>query len=191
MFFETIRIQDNKIFHLEYHQERFEKTIYENYGYKTKEKLHSFITPPSNKLLKCKICYGEKITKVTYDIYTPKIISSLKIVESDISYKYKYENRNNIAKLIDKQYDEILIVKNGYLKDTSIANIALKIDGIWNTPSSPLFYGTTRERLLYEGKIIKRNLKTEDFKKAQEMSFLNAMINFCKVSLAKIDIINS
>ena len=75
--------------------------------------------------------------------------------------------------------DDVLIVSpEGRLKDTSVANIALKIDGAWWTPSEPLLPGTMREKLLYEGRVKERDLKITDLKQADSLALMNAMIGF-------------
>jgi 4-amino-4-deoxychorismate lyase len=117
--------------------------------------------------------------------YKPKKIETIKIVESDIEYSKKYVDRSEIDKLLNqnRDFDEILIAKDGFLTDTSIANIALLINGVWKTPKKPLLYGTTRQRLIKQNLIIQSDLKIEDLKIAQGFALLNAMIGFTRVSL--------
>ena len=86
---------------------------------------------------------------------------------------------SELNKLYEKcqDADDILIVKKGYLTDTSIANIAL-FDGEWKTPKYPLLKGTTRQRLLDNGKIHEDDIKVQDIGRFSKVALLNAMIDF-------------
>ena len=58
------------------------------------------------------------------------------IEDNKISYSYKYTTRGSLNELLTKRerYDEILIVKKGFITDTSYSNIIF-FDGIkWLTP---------------------------------------------------------
>ena len=72
------------------------------------------------------------------------------IIDNQINYNSKKLNRINIDTLYAKKAlnDEIIIIKNGLVTDTSIANIAILYEGKWLTPKTPLLYGTTRSRYL-------------------------------------------
>ena len=97
------------------------------------------------------------------------------IVESDIEYRHKYANRDEIDALkVDET--EIIIVKDGFLTDTSIANIAIRVDGIWLTPKTPLLQGTTRARLIERGFLKCEDLTIEDLKKAQNFALMNVKV---------------
>ena len=60
---------------------------------------------------------------------------------------------------IRQDKDDILIVKNGLLTDTSIANIALYDGNDWYTPLHPLLKGTKRAELLDKGVLKEKNKK--------------------------------
>jgi 4-amino-4-deoxychorismate lyase len=175
-FFETIKCQNGEIFHLSYHQERIARTIGLNIN------LSDFIYPPSNKLLKCKIIYDENgILDIEYTQYTPKIITSFKLIYDDnIEYTYKMLNRENLDNLYTKKglADEIIIVKNGLITDTTIANIAVYNGTFWITPKSPLLFGTTRNRLLNEDKLIEKDITVDELLLAKKIALMNAMIDF-------------
>jgi 4-amino-4-deoxychorismate lyase len=175
-FFETIRCQDGDIFHLTYHQKRIARTIGLNIN------LSDYIYPPSNKLLKCKIIYNKNgILDIKYTQYRPKIITTFKLIYDDnIEYKYKMLNRENLDNLYTKKglADEIIIVKNGLITDTTIANIAIYNGTFWITPKSPLLFGTTRNRLLNEDKLIEKDITVDELLLAKKIALMNAMIDF-------------
>ena len=66
-----------------------------------------------------------------------------------MNYDLKYFDRkifDDLKKNI--KADDILIIKNGFITDTSIANILFFDGKKWITPKKPLLKGTVRERLL-------------------------------------------
>jgi len=71
-----------------------------------------------------------------------------------------------------------LIVKNSLITDTSIANIAFFDSIRWVTPALPLLKGTTREKLLREGKIFEENIHVDDLERFSKVALMNAMIDF-------------
>ncbi len=165
-YFETIKCFDEEVFHVEYHQQRMAKVIGLNFN------LQDYIYPPSNKLLKCKVLYsGEGIIDIIYDRYTPRDIRTFRFVFDDnIEYKFKSTARREIDKLFSQkdEADEIIIVKNGLVTDTSIANIAIYDGTNWITPRSPLLYGTTRARLIEDKKLIEKDISVEQVKNAKK-----------------------
>ena len=175
-YFETIKCEDFEVFNLYYHNQRVARTIGLNID------LQEYIYPPTDHLLRAKVIYSENgIEKIDYFKYAPKDIKTFKIIENDtIDYRYKYLNRENLDTLFTRKgiADEIVIVKNGLVTDTSIANIALFKDNRWITPKKPLLQGTTRARLLEEEKIYEADITTQDIKSATKIALLNAMIGF-------------
>ena len=179
-YLETIKIEDGEIFHLEYHQKRYEGVLY-SLGISTYKNLSEFITPPKLGLYRCRLVYTLDTIEVSYHKYVKRGINHLKIIYDDeIEYTYKSTNREEINALYARRgrYDEILIVKNSLLTDTSIANIALYRDEVWYTPKSPLLKGTTRARLLDEGKIVEKDIHLDEIYEYSEVALLNAMIDF-------------
>lgn len=169
--------------HLPYHQERLERSL-EASGIDARYPLASLLTPPESGCFRCRFLYDGNHFAVEYHPYTPKSIRTLKPVFSDsISYPLKSTDRQALDLLFAQreECDDVVIVKNGFLSDTTIANIALKIDGRWFTPDTPLLRGTTRERLIQEGWLIPVPLRLEDISKAQAVAVMNAMLGFVEV----------
>ena len=180
MYFETIKCEDEEVFNLDYHKQRIARTIGLNID------LQEYVYPPSKELLKCKITYSKTgIADVTYTPYKKRNISKLKLVYDDhIIYDKKSTNRDDIDKLyrLKGGCDDIIIVKNGLITDTSIANIAIKLNDVWYTPKKPLLYGTTRARFIHDGKIHEKDLTIDDYNRASNVALLNAMIGFNIIS---------
>lgn len=175
-YLETIKAIDSKPLHLPYHQKRLEKTVAGSNII-----LKDILKPPAKGIFRCRVVYDENDYEVSYHRYQKKSIQSLKLVYNDsINYSKKYFDRSQLEKLGSKKSfcDDILIVKNGLLTDTSIANIALRYKNEWITPKRPLLEGTTRARLLENGKIFEDDIAVEDLNKFQQLALMNAMIDF-------------
>ena len=179
-YLETIKALDGKLYHLEYHQARYERVL-KSLGVIEYKRVQDYINPPKNGLFRCRVLYNINSISVTYHEYKKRKVETLKIVYDDfIDYQLKAENRENLNILYKQREscDDVLIVKNGLLTDTTIANIALYKDGIWYTPKKPLLYGTTRERLLKEKKIITKKIYISDIFDYTKVALLNAMVDF-------------
>ncbi len=177
MLFETIKVEDGKIFNLKWHNQRFNKSQKELFSTTINIDLKAFISPPKVGLYRCKIIYNNKIQSVEYFPYKAKVFKNFQIVKSQFDYKYKYTNRSTFQKLLN-DYDEIIIEKDGLLTDTSIANIAFFDGESWLTPKIPLLGGTTRERLINKGFLKLANIKKENIKDYTHFALMNAMIGF-------------
>jgi len=180
-FLETIKAVDGEILHIKYHQKRYEDVM-RSFGHKEFKNLSDYLNPPKFGVYKCRLIYNkENDIDVSYDSYKKRGINSFKLVfDNNIEYSKKSLSRTHIEKLYEKRddCDEILIIKNLLVTDTSIANIAFYVDGVWMTPKNPLLKGTTRERLLDEGKIIEADIKTQHLRKFTSVALLNAMVDF-------------
>lgn len=182
---ETIHILEGKALHLRYHQERVDASR-KRLGYHSALPLK--LCPPKNGEYRCRLLYEKEIESIEYLPYQRKEIRSFALLHSDILYDLKYENRDAISALLEKREgaDEIIIVKNGLVTDTSIANLAFFNGEEWLTPASPLLRGTTRQRLLDEKKIKCANIECKELKNYQKIAVMNAMVGFCVIENAII-----
>lgn len=135
---------------------------------------------PQKGVYKCRVSYSREIEKVEFEAYTPKEINSFKLVESDIDYSLKYADRSELLNLYRQRgaADEIIIVKNGLITDTSYSNLIFFNGNKWLTPKSPLLFGIQRERLLREGKIQEADITAADLVNFESVMVVNAMLWF-------------
>ena len=183
-FLETIKAQDGKLFHLEYHQKRYESVL-ASLGVTHFQNLQLFLNPPKQGLYRCRVLYSTDSIEVTYHSYTKRSIQKLKLVYDDkIEYDKKYADRSKLNELfsLKEVADDILIIKNNLVTDTSIANIAFFDGEKWLTPKKPLLKGTTRERLLENSIIYEADIYVDDLQKYTKVALLNAMIDFDIIS---------
>ncbi|MEA3371914.1 MAG: aminotransferase class IV family protein [Campylobacterota bacterium] len=180
-FLETIKILDGEIYNLPYHQKRYEGVL-KALGAEETQQLQEFIKPPEWGLYRCRVVYSATDIEVSFHEYKKREIETFKLIfENDIEYAHKSADRNSIDALYEKKEDadEILIIKDLMVTDTSIANIAfLTEEGSWITPKNPLLKGTTRARLLDEGKIREADIKVHELRSFSKVALLNAMIDF-------------
>ena len=175
-YLETIKALDGKIYHLEYHQNRFNNTLKGSNII-----LKDILNPPSSGLYRCRVVYNNDHVTLMYNPYKKRDIRRLKLIFDDtITYSKKYLDRSAIDKLFAQKSfcDDILIVKNGLITDTSIANVAFKYKNEWLTPKKPLLYGTTRARLLEKSKIFEENIDVKELKNFSHVALMNAVIDF-------------
>ena len=179
-YIETIKALDGELFHLEYHQKRLNSVLKEispNNSYSLKK----LLSPPSSSLYRCRFLYSRDSFEIEYIKYKKRSIKSLQLVYDDaIEYSKKYAQRENINQLYlqKENCDEILIVKNSFITDTSIANIAFYDGSNWLTPKVPLLKGTTRQRLLDSGKIFTCDIRVSDLVNFEKLALMNAMVDF-------------
>ena len=181
--FETIKIVDGIPQHLEYHQKRIELSL--KFCFKAEaafDELSELIQPSHlfKGILKCKFSYNSEDFDIEYSQYTPKKIQSLKLVNDDsISYANKFTDRSCFDTLLENvAEDDIIIVKNGLVTDTSFSNLCF-FDGYrWLTPSTLLLKGTARRRLLNQGLIFEKTIKAKQIFTYQKVMLINAMLDF-------------
>lgn len=183
-YFETIKCEDFEVFNLDYHQKRVANTIGLNIN------LQEYINPISEELLRCKLIYDENgVVDVLYFPYKKREIKSFKIIfDNEIEYSKKYLNRAKLDELYEKRddCDEVIIIKNGIVTDTTIANIAIFYENSWITSKNCLLGGTTRARLLEEKRLFEKDITLDMLKNASKVALMNAMIGFDEIKDFKI-----
>jgi 4-amino-4-deoxychorismate lyase len=141
----------------------------------------SKIDSPAKGLHKCRIVYDEAVREVEFIPYQPQRIDSLKVVEDDgISYGFKYADRNEIDELYARRghCDDVLIVKDGLITDTSFANILFRKGKHWFTPWSALLKGTMRTKLVEHNKVCEEEIPVSEVNTFTSFKLINAMVEF-------------
>lgn len=187
LFIETIRIEDGKVYNLDYHIERFDRTRAAFWKGSAPIDLRTLVSPQSLAgIYKCRVVYGREIEEITYVPYQMRDVSSLRLVVADtVDYTYKSTNRENLNALYAqrKMADDVLIVKDGCLTDTSIANVALYDGKMWCTPSRPLLRGTKRAELLDKKIIVEKDIPQAHLGEYSKIMLFNAMIDWGRIIL--------
>jgi len=188
-FLETIQLCDGQFMRLPRHQSRLEKAMADFYPTAIIPSLSDKLAAtcfPTVGLYKCRVIYDSEIRLIEFHPYVHPVISTLKIVETDIpSLPYKMADRTDYQAVsaLKGECDDVLLVKNGLLTDTSYCNIAL-FDGVnWVTPLTPLIQGVTRAQLLEDGKLIAKDIKLEELVNFQKIALFNALNEFGSIQL--------
>ena len=182
---ETIKYLNGKFVNLDLHQARINLSGKNFFGNRFDADLKNHLknsNPPIKKgIFKCRVIYDNSKIKIEYHAYVLPRISSFRIVhDNSINYNYKYANRDSINNLLRRKgnCDDIIIVKNGLVTDSSYANLILFDGKDWVTPATPLLLGTKRELYLTQHRITERNIGVDDLPKYSKIRLINAMIDF-------------
>ena len=184
LFIESIKLQDGAFYRMEYHQNRVRLTFEKFFPDSEIIDLSKAFKPleiPQKGVFKCRVLYASEIQLIEFVPYTRRDIKTLKLIETDIdSLPYKIADRSlyNAAFAKRELCDDVLMVKNGLLTDTSYCNIALFNGSKWFTPRVPLLFGTNRAQLLSESVLIEKDIKVDQIYNYQQIALFNAIIEF-------------
>ncbi|HMM12150.1 MAG TPA: aminotransferase class IV [Bacteroidales bacterium] len=181
---ESIRCEDGHFPLLRYHQQRVQRAFGRLWPDKPVPELEQHLQcfdVPASGLYKCRIVYGTKLRKPVYHPYAIHLPATLKcVICDDIDYTLKWSDRQKLNALYNQKAgcDDVLIVKNGLITDTSYCNIAFLRDGLWYTPAKPLLEGVRRASLLDEGMINPLDILMTDLAIFTHFKVFNAMIGW-------------
>lgn len=181
---ETIKIVDGIPQNLSFHNERMSFSLFDLYGIKDPPAIEDFLQIPpeaARGVWKCRVLYDRAVTGIQYAPYKIMKVNSLKIIEAGtVSYRHKFTDRSELAELSagKQDCDDILIIKNGLVTDTSYSNVIFKTrDGRWVTPFSYLLPGTMRASLLHSGEITEEQISLKDLGRYESFKLINSMLS--------------
>jgi 4-amino-4-deoxychorismate lyase len=180
---ESIRLFNGVFENLHWHQMRMDKSRYELYSLESislSGLFHQYKVPQQG-LFKARVVYDTAVRLVEFQPYQHKQIKSLKAVNDNlIDYRYKWEDRSTLQKHLEAKEtcDDILVIKNKLVTDSSYANIVFKKQGEWLTPHQPLLHGTMRSKLLTMDKIHEAEIYIDDIHTFESYKMINAMLGF-------------
>lgn len=181
LFIETIKLENGKYGLIDYHNARMNRTILNFFGLSRNLNLEH-ILPPAYRAgegtHKCRVVYGRDVEKIEIVPYVRREIDRLKIVSAEIDYSFKSADRSCFAKVLSGlgNHSDVLIIKNGFVTDTSYANVIFFDGKEWLTPSTYLLDGVKRRRLLDSNKIRETEITVDTIKNFKEVSLINAML---------------
>ncbi len=184
LLLESLRLLDGAIELLSYHQRRIDRSRKVYYAKCPAFKLAQILPTldlPAQGEYKLRLTYGAQLEKWEAIPYAIKPVSSLRVVEADgLQYGRKYADRTEIRSLFHRRgdRDDILMVQQGYLTDTSYANVALYDGNRWYTPAWPLLRGVRREYLLESGTIRPAIIRLRDLGHFSQLRLMNALMEW-------------
>lgn len=189
-FLESIKLKEGAFYRLEYHQRRVKACFDLFFPDREVPDLAAYLHQqevPVTGLYKCRVLYDEQgFRQPENSPYQMRNTKTLKLVETRLEVMaYKSADRSAYEQLFAQRgdCDDVLLVRNGLLTDTSYANIALFDGKQWVTPRLPVLYGTNRAFLLENGCIVEQDIKAEDLHLYQKIRLFNAMIEFGEVEI--------
>lgn len=185
---ETIKVTDGHFQNLEAHLERMNKGCRELFGLKSSFILNDMNIPISMRkgVVKCRIVYNTSIAEISYSAYHPKKVNSLRMVScDDIDYHLKYADRSIFDRLLELRdgCDDILIVKNGFITDTSYSNVAFSDGESLYVPRTFLLDGCKRRWLIETGLAREASITPADIGSFEKVHLINAMLEPGEISV--------
>lgn len=169
LFIETIRWSDGKFHLLELHRRRMERTRLDVFGSACGVPDLTWLPPIpenlKNQTVKCRVIYDIAIRSVEFEPYAQRKVGSLKIVDGGgIDYHLKYHDRSALSGLAGMRgdADEVIIVKDGFITDTSYSNLIFAAGDRLLTSDRPLLHGVMLSHLLESGKVSAATLRPDD-----------------------------
>lgn len=191
-FIESIKVEDQKIFLKELHQKRMNDT-FSNFGKECKIDIYSLflnLEHDEDGLYKFRIEYDlENIFKTQIIPYAISELDDFELViDDELDYRFKYSDRTQLQKLKDKSLsDEIIIVKNNQITDTSYSNILFLKDKTWFAPKSYLLNGVMRQNLLQSKEIKEAEITLDNIKEFTHFQLINALNDFDDMFIYSIE----
>lgn len=188
-FVETIRIEGGKAINLSLHEARMNATRLHFAPHVAPISLQKWLgdAPLSDERIKARVVYDvDGVCETTFLTYKRREIQWLRMVEdNDISYTFKSTDRHDLDHLLALRdgCDEVLIVKNGLITDTSFTNVAFFDGHKWLTPAQPLLNGTMRQWLLQCGQLTEAQITPASLASFQRIILFNAMIGAHELEL--------
>jgi 4-amino-4-deoxychorismate lyase len=191
-FIESIKVEDQKIFLVELHQKRMNET-FSNFGKVCKIDIYSQflnLEHEEDGLYKFRIEYDLENNFKTQII--PYAISELDdfelVIDNEINYSFKSADRTQLQTLKDKSHaDEVIIVKNNQITDTSYSNLLFLKDKTWFTPKSYLLNGVMRQNLLQLKEIKETEITLDNIKEFSHFQLINALNDFDNMFIYPIE----
>jgi 4-amino-4-deoxychorismate lyase len=182
-FIESIKIEDQEVFLLDLHQKRVNDT-FAHFGQEGSIDLYKIfknLEHDEDGMYKFKITYSLDRTYRTQLIpYAISEIDDFQLVENNsFDYSFKFEDRKEFEKMkVKARAEEIIIVKNNHITDTSYSNLLFLKGKDWFTPSTFLLNGVQRQHLLKKKKIKETEITLQSLSEYSHFQLINAMNDF-------------
>ena len=181
LLFESICVLNGRVLNPKWHELRYHSAYSKLFGESPKKSLLAGLQIPIESQtgkVKLKIIYGQNQKEFSFQRYKTQKIERLKVVHHNkLDYSLKFSERQTLNELftLKENCDDVLIVKNGEITDTSYGNVIFFDGTNWVTPKNPLLKGTCRARLISDGKVSEQVIRVEDLKSLKVVKVINAM----------------
>lgn len=191
-FIESIKVEDQEIFLLEFHQKRINQTFshFGKEGSIDLKKIYEKLEHDEDGLFKLRLVYDldKKIRTQMIPYAIPEIADFQLVENNSFDYSFKFEDRKELDKMKMKaKTEEIIIVKNNHITDTSFSNLLFLKGKDWFTPSTYLLNGVQRQNLLKQKKIKETEITLQNIKQFSHFQLINALNDFDDMFVYPID----
>lgn len=182
-FIESIKIEDQKAYLLDLHQKRVNDT-FAHFGAEGSidlENIFKKLEHDEDGLYKLRVVYDlQKNFQTQLIPYAIAEIDTFQLVENNTyDYSFKFEDRREFEIMKAKaKADEIIILKNNHVTDTSYSNLLFLKEEIWYTPSTYLLNGVQRQHLLAQKKIMQTEIALQNIREFSHFQLINALNDF-------------
>ncbi|MDO5075495.1 MAG: aminotransferase class IV [Bacteroidales bacterium] len=198
MYLETICIEQGAALRLPFHQLRIDGTLAACGGPDQLPSLYALLAEHALgqyfTRTRCRVVYDhEGFHEISFSPYIPQALHSLRLLEANqLDYARKYADRSALEACYAQRgsCDDVLLVKDGWLTDTTKANIALYDGEHWYTPARPLLQGTHRADLLARGYLREANIAPHDLPRFSRLRLFNAMLHWGEIELPSRNILS-
>lgn len=179
-FIESIRIEDCKTLLLDFHQKRVNDT-FSNFGLNDSinlAKIFKKLDLDEEGFFKLRLVYdlNKNYSNQLIPYALPEVDSFALVEANQLDYSFKFEDRKELDRLkIQSKAEEIIIVKNHHITDTSISNLVFLKNKIWYTPDTFLLNGVMRQHLLSTKKIKETSITLSNLTDFSHFRMINAM----------------
>ncbi|AZB24012.1 MULTISPECIES: aminotransferase class IV [Chryseobacterium] len=191
-FIESIKVEDQEIFLLELHQKRVNQTFshFGKEGSIDLAKIYKNLEHDEDGLFKLRISYDldKKIRTQMIPYAIPEIHDFQLVENNSFDYSFKFEDRRELDKMkMKSKAEEIIIVKNNHITDTSFSNLLFLKGKDWFTPNTYLLNGVQRQHLLKNKKIKEAEITLQNIKQFSHFQIINALNDFDDMFIYPID----
>ena len=110
------------------------------------------------------------------------------VIDNELDYHFKSADRTQFQKLkTDSGADEIIIIKENQITDTSYSNLLFLKDKTWFTPKTYLLNGVMRQSLLASKKIKEMEITIDNIKEYSHFQLINALNDFDEMFIYPIE----
>lgn len=182
-FIESIKVEDQEIFLLEYHQKRVDRTFahFGKEGSIDLQKIYDHLEHDGDGLFKLRIVFDldKKIRTQMIPYAIPEIHNFQLVENNSYDYSFKFEDRKELESMkMKSKAEEIIIVKNNHITDTSFSNILFLKGKEWFTPNTYLLNGVQRQNLLKQKKIKETEITLQNIGQFSHFQLINSMNDF-------------
>lgn len=185
-FIESIRFEHGQFHLLDLHQARIDRTFASFFPRAVPHQLDQILpTIDREDKVKCRVVYDVRDYHAEWMPYQPRLIRKVQMVEvGSFDYAFKYADRSTIQDWVNRSAaDDIIMIKNGFVTDSSYANLAFFDGKDWLTPRRPLLNGVRRQHLIGQDLLFEADIRAGDLARFDRACLINAMLGLGEVTI--------